>query len=127
MEYSLVKKAIKDAIEQIVKNDSWNQEPVVVIDYHDWKAKKFNNPKDAESYLEEQYCDLGDWSNRELPFNGEEDEEIIIIKYCGGYLKNKHPYKYEDYKFYKKINGVNIYRKKVLANFKATVDLTVNI
>lgn len=125
MEYSLVKKAIKDAIEQITTSDSWRQEPVIVIDYHDWTAEKFQDNRDATSYLE-KYCDLGDWCDG-LPFNGEDDEEIVVIKYCGGYLKEEKPHLYKGYKFYKKINGVNIYRKKVLANFEASVSLSVSI
>ena len=126
MEYSLVKTAIKNAIEQVSTNDSWNQEPVVVVDYNSWTAKAFKDSFEAEQYLE-KYCDLGDWCDRELPFNGEEDDEIVVIKYCGGYMRNEYPVNYKDYKFYKKINGVDIYRKKVLANFEASVSLNVSI
>lgn len=126
MEYSLVKSAIKNALEQIANNDSWHQEPIVIIDYHNWSAEKFENDSEASTYLE-PYLDLGRWSDVELPWNGEEDEEIILIKYCGGYIKGKHPHKYKDYKFYKKINGVEIYRKKECATFSAHADISVNI
>lgn len=126
MEYNLVKKAIKNAIEQITTSDSWNQEPVVIVDYHSWTVQFFKDSFKAERYLE-KYCDLSDWCDRGLPFNGEEDNEIISIKYCSGYIKNKHSVLYEDYKFYKKVNGVEIYRKKGLANFEASVSLGVNI
>lgn len=126
MEYNLVKKAIRNAIEQITTSDSWNQEPVVIVDYHSWMAHSFKDSFTAERYLE-KHCDLGDWCDRELPFSGEEDNEIVVIKYCGGYTKMKHPSLYKDYKFYKKINGVEIYRKKTLANFEASVSLNVNV
>lgn len=126
MEYSLVKKAIKDAVEQIVISNSWNQCPVVVIDYHNWIVKKFHDKRSAEVYLE-RYCNLGDWCDRELPYNGEDDEEIVVIKYCGEDEKRNRPNRYENYKFYKKINGISIYRKKVLANFEASVSMDVNI
>ena len=126
MEYGLVKKAIEDAIGQITTSDSWRQEPVIVIDYHSWIAEKFKDERDAISYLE-KHCNLGDWCDRSLPYNGEDDEEIVVIKYCGGYMKKKNPRCYKDYKFYKEVNGVEIYRQKVLANFEASVSLFVNI
>lgn len=126
MEYSLVKTAIQNAIEQVITSDSWNQEPVVIIDYHSWIAQSFKDSFRAEQYLG-KYCDLGDWCDRGLPFSGEEDTEIVVIKYCGGYIKKKHPSLYKDYKFYKKINGVEVYRKKVLANFEASVSLNVSV
>lgn len=126
MEFNIVKVAIKKAVEQITTSDSWNQCPVVVVDYHNWAAIKFDGDYEAEEYLE-QYCDLSEWCDRELPYNGEDDEEIVVIKYCGGYAKKKYPLVYKDYKFFKKVDGVEIYRKKALANFEASVSMSVNI
>lgn len=124
MEYTKVKKVIQEAIEQITTSNSWYQEPVVVIDYHNWEANKFQDKREAVNYLE-KYCNQGDWSN--LPFNGVEDEEIVVIKYCAGYLKEKNPHLYREYKFFKKVNGVDIYRMKNLAFFEASVNLDVDI
>lgn len=126
MEYNSVKKAIKVAVEQIVTSNSWDQCPVVVVDYHNWAAIKFEDDLEAQEYLE-RYCDLDEWCDRELPYNGEDDDEIVVIKYCGGYVKKKYPLVYKDYKFFKKIDGVKIYRKKILANFEASVSMSVNI
>ncbi|ARK25984.1 hypothetical protein SporoP37_15770 [Sporosarcina sp. P37] len=126
MEFNIVKAAIKKAVEQIVTSDSWDQCPVVVVDYHNWAVIKFDDDFDAQEYLE-RYCNLSDWCDRELPYNGEDDEEIVVIKYCGGYVKKTHPLVYKDYKFFKEIDGVEIYRKKILANFEASVSMSVNI
>lgn len=125
MEYSFVKAAIKEAITQIT-GETGSQEPVVVVDYHSWKALKFKDVREASDYLA-KYCDLGDWCDRELPFNAEEDTEIVSICYCDGYLKTTKPSRYKEYKFYKRINGVDIYRKKSLVSFEASVSLDVII
>lgn len=126
MEYPAVRNKIKGAIEQITISDVWNQQPVVVVDYRAWSVQLFADERSASDYLE-RYCDVSEWSGDELPFNAEDDEEIVVIKYCGDYMKEKEPRKYKDYTFYKRVNELNIYRKKVLANFEATVEISVHI
>lgn len=118
--YSNIKKAVKTAAELVSQGDAWNQEPIILIDYHNWDVLVFKEKSEAENHLEK----YAEWDDS--PPEGD-DEELILIKYCGGYDKRKYPSFYEDYTFYKNLNGVDIYRQKSFVSFEPELIININV
>ncbi|MEK5038793.1 hypothetical protein [Sporosarcina sp. FSL K6-3457] len=116
--YSNIKSAIKTAAELVSQGHARKQEPIILIDYHNWDVIVFEEKSEAEKHLEK----YAEWDDS--PPDGD-DEELILIKYCGGHDKREYPNLYKNYQFYKSLNGVDIYREKSFVSFEP--ELIINI
>lgn len=104
--YYGVKEAIRK-VESVIGNSevTWHEMPIVLIDFYVWEAKYFEDVYEVIDYVQEEHVSSFD----EAPEG--KDEELVVLKYCTQYHREKWVTLYKDYKFYKKVNGVEIYRK----------------
>lgn len=117
---------IKVALRKVVKNISednlkYNRMPIVLIDFYKWEVFYFEDKYDAQEFLEEHYSN---WDDE--PPEGE-DEELILLKFCTDREKLQYEHIFKGYKFYKQINGKNIYRERSFVKFEPELVINISI
>ena len=118
--YYGLKECIRNAVKKISSGElSWHEMPMILVDFYDWSVWYFDGERDATDHIEKEYTT--DWDE---PPHGE-DEELVLIKYCTQYHMERWNSSYKDYKFYKEINGVKIYRKVSYVEFEP--ELIINV
>jgi hypothetical protein len=115
-----VKAALREAIGIIKETKAdWYHMPLVLIDFYRWEAKCFKDEYEAKEHIQEKHA-----TDYDEPPSGE-DEDLIIIKFCDDYAKTKWDILYEDYKFFKEIDGRKIYHKRQYVEFEP--ELVINV
>lgn len=117
--YYSLKKSIRKAYESVVEED---EQPIVLIDYHNYEALCFYDDYDVEMHITDQHL-----SDCPEDIRDGEDEELIVYKYCSEEEKERFPYIYRNYYFVKEIDGIKIYRDVSLVAFEPELIINVNI
>ncbi|AMQ66487.1 flagellar basal-body rod modification protein [Bacillus phage Shbh1] len=117
---------LKDSLRKVQDNIAtdnlkWGEFPVVLIDFWSWKTHYFESEMDAQDYVENNLIDHFD----EPP--EDEQEELIILKFCDGKDKEKYPSRYSDYQYYKTINEKKIYKKRSFVYCEPVLTVRVTI
>lgn len=117
---------LKESIRKAVKNISeeklaWHEMPIILVDFYQWEAIYFNDEYEAKDYVEKHHTSGFD----EAPEG--KDEELVLIKYCTQYHKDKWDTLYSNYKFYKEVNGEKLYREVTFVEFEPELVINVHI
>ena len=111
--YYSFKKAIREAIEDIPAQElSIGRSPVILVDYHLYTCRYFQSMHQALTHIENVHTS---WEDE--PPSGE-DEYLVVFKFCSEAQKASEKALYSNYRFFRKINGVNIYRQKSFVEFE---------
>lgn len=114
-------KTLKQSLRQFIRytepKNQLNQhnESLVVINHIDHTAKFFQTERSAIDHInaltkEWEYITEG------------EDKDLEVIRFCTEASKLESESRYESFKFFRKINGVNYYRKRKHVVFEASVE-----
>lgn len=121
--YDQLNKAYREVQEYFrsIGDDQYKQ-PIIILDYYSEGVHFFPRESEAVAYIEETHTN--DWSDE--PPSGE-DEELVVIKFCGEKPKNRWETSFKDYKPYKEVNGNMIYSKRTLVDFEPEIMINVQI
>lgn len=120
--YNGLKESIRRAVKNIANdNTHWSDMPIILVDYRGWEVVYFENETSAIQHIKKTHVD--GWDE---PPSGE-DDELVLIKFCTQYQKERWDSLYGKYKFYKEINGKKIYREKTCVSFEPELIINVHI
>lgn len=118
--FNSTKDALKNLQISISEGDYFVDLPVIVIDFGNYESKFFRDPSDAEEWINKQEWDSGE------PTEGEADYYLVLLHETEDKVK-KYPMVYDDYKFWKEINGTRIWRKRSVPEIEFETILNVSL
>lgn len=118
--FNSTKDALRKLREAIREEDYFVELPVIVIDFADFESKYFKDPSNAEEFIEKREWDSGE------PTEGEDDYFLVLLHQTEEMIKS-YPSLYEDYKFWKEIDGTKVWRKRSVPEIEFETIMNVSL